>query len=1230
MLSPTGKCSTFDEKANGFVPGEAVGVCVLKRLSQALIDGDRIYGIIRGIGSNQDGKTNGITAPSGRSQQQLLQSVYQKNHFSPETLQYVEAHGTGTPLGDPIEIESLSQAFGRYTSRQQYCAIGSVKTNIGHTITAAGVASVIKVLLMLKHQQIPPSLNFDQPNPHINFEKSPFYVNTQLQSWKTPDHTPRRAAISSFGFSGTNCHLLLEEAPTSSPLFFHQDSSYLILLSAKTEESLQQRIQDLMTWTLHPSVAQNPQWIHHAAHTLALRRGHFPIRCAVIASNSEDLRRQLQSWQPLSSESFPINSSWNNEPHLLLKTESFSIHNNPKKLNILLTSLASGYQSGVDQEWKQLYSSSYQIVDLPIYPFTKKTWNCAPTTLKTRESSNTKIPFKETNIHPSDLNTGSSQESTQRNTHAVEKSVRHAIGSVLKCPPQDVPRHTPWLDLGIDSILAAKITQQIEEALELKLYPNEFLEQETLSQLLDYMENEGMTSPKEEDETTSVISMKMTENLAPKASPKKLLFLLSTPRAGSTLLRVMLTGHSQIFAPPELHLLQFSNMQQRAKSLKEHHQEFLKEGLIQTIQELQQVSLAVATETVLKMEQEAWTISAVYQFLVERCKKRYFVDKSPTYGDRIEILQAAEKLTIETRYLFLVRHPLAVMDSFIKNRFDALFRIEGDPWKASEALWNRYNQNILDFLESCPTSHQQTLSYEALVEEPEPVLRQFCQWLEIDFEPSLLTPYEGHRLIRGAHPDSLPIGDPNFLKHQHIDASLADAWKKKQNRLSQLSQNTLAFARQLGYAFQTESALPLEQPLSPVQQTALRSFKNRHWHVVLSFSLNDPTFSLERFDQVIKNLVSQHEALRYQFHYDHGQWLQEEVLPTETPALYEDWTTIAWNTDTLKALEIKLCQQTPLLQSALYHCALVKTGPETYQVIWVLHHLIADGYSASFLYRSFIEHCAGLAKPPITATVPYSTYVTKLMNYYEKTSLESHHLFWKQHRSTVRIQIPVDWNKKDLSTASEKEVHLHYSLKKIAGPKPWNPPRLFEHLAVALYQLVARHSNTTLPLIAHRVHQRALPTDISFYNTVGLFATDLPLKFPILLPQDSDTRLKEFRQAFEKISRFGISYDWITQQQQFPYCHQLTSIRLNYQPSHLFSFGENVRVYATAAPEQPRLYDLDLIVRTQEDDLWFIARYSKNQYKANTIRHFLNEWMDDLEKITRIQPIVPVQTEDQS
>ncbi len=235
MLAADGRCKTFDNRADGFVPGEGVGAVVLKRLVDAEADGDRIEAVIIGSGINQDGKTNGITAPSATAQAALEREVYRRNGITPDSIGYIETHGTGTKLGDPIEIEALTKVF-REAGAAGPCALGSVKSNLGHTSAAAGVASLHKVIHCLQQGKLVPSLHFQQANSHLNLAASPFYVNTETKDWRNGDK-PRRAAVSSFGFSGTNAHLVVEEyRPVNPPPRPERDS--LIPLSAKNADRL--------------------------------------------------------------------------------------------------------------------------------------------------------------------------------------------------------------------------------------------------------------------------------------------------------------------------------------------------------------------------------------------------------------------------------------------------------------------------------------------------------------------------------------------------------------------------------------------------------------------------------------------------------------------------------------------------------------------------------------------------------------------------------------------------------------------------------------------------------------------------------------------------------------------------------------------------------------------------------------------------------------------------------
>ncbi len=244
MLSSDGSCRPFDARANGTVFSGGLGVVVLRRLEDALADGDRIEAVIKGFALNNDGANKvSYGAPSVDGQAEVIARAQALAGVHPETISYIEAHGTGTPLGDPIEIAGLTKAFRLKTEAKQFCGIGSVKSNIGHLDAAAGVAGLIKTVLALKHQQLPPSLHYETANPEIDFEASPFHVIKGLQEWK-PGGTPRRAGVSSFGVGGTNAHVVLEESPT--PRQSSQTRSYqLLAISAKTETALDNSTQQI-------------------------------------------------------------------------------------------------------------------------------------------------------------------------------------------------------------------------------------------------------------------------------------------------------------------------------------------------------------------------------------------------------------------------------------------------------------------------------------------------------------------------------------------------------------------------------------------------------------------------------------------------------------------------------------------------------------------------------------------------------------------------------------------------------------------------------------------------------------------------------------------------------------------------------------------------------------------------------------------------------------------------
>ena len=286
ILSRDGHCRAFDADASGTVFSSGAGIVVLRRLEDALADHDTIHAVILGSAINNDGSRKvGYLAPSVDGQTEVVAEALGVAGGRADEISYVETHGTGTKVGDPIEIKALTQAFRQSSKGTNYCAIGSVKTNIGHLDTAAGVAGLIKTVLALKHRQIPPSLHFRKPNPLIDFERSPFYVNTALTEWKT-DRSPRRAGVTSLGIGGTNAHVVLEEAPQLAERAPARNPYQLLVLSARTAPALEQASQNLVA-----HLGENPDLrLEDVAYTLQSGRKAFAHRRVLAAASAEEAR----------------------------------------------------------------------------------------------------------------------------------------------------------------------------------------------------------------------------------------------------------------------------------------------------------------------------------------------------------------------------------------------------------------------------------------------------------------------------------------------------------------------------------------------------------------------------------------------------------------------------------------------------------------------------------------------------------------------------------------------------------------------------------------------------------------------------------------------------------------------------------------------------------------------------------------------------------------------------
>lgn len=502
--SADGTLRAFDKDANGSVWGEGVGAVILKPLSKAIKDRDNIYAVIKGSALNNDGASNGITAPNAVAQENLLVEAWKCAKVDPKTISYVEAHGTGTILGDPIEVKALNNAFLKYTNEKHFCRIGSVKTNIGHTVAASGIASLLKVVLAMKYGELPASLNYKEANPYINFEDSAVKVNDSLTRWVKRDF-PRRAGINSFGFSGTNCHIVLEEAPEiKSEVPQRENTVKILLLSAMSKSALKEIINKYRSFI--GRVSLNLEDVCFTANT---GRGHYNFRLAMVFNSENQLKEQLDILEKRDFDN-PVceNGIYYGEYKVVSKntgklengdfTEDEQKVVSEKAAALLkengdtpfsedfLYNLAELYIKGADVPWDEFYKfQNRRRVSIPVYPFDRvRYW---PNIIR----KNIEAGKKKTDVSVSGERKAQKVELSGKGKGdytPLEYQIAQIWGRELGI--KEVNINDDFYELGGDSIIAIKVANSISQILENKfrVTMDTLLEYGTISDLANHIE----------------------------------------------------------------------------------------------------------------------------------------------------------------------------------------------------------------------------------------------------------------------------------------------------------------------------------------------------------------------------------------------------------------------------------------------------------------------------------------------------------------------------------------------------------------------------------------------------------------------------------------------------------------------------------------------------------------------------------------------------------------------
>jgi 3-oxoacyl-(acyl-carrier-protein) synthase/surfactin synthase thioesterase subunit/aryl carrier-like protein len=530
ILSPNDKCRVFDQQADGYIRGEGAGLILLKPLTQALADKDRIYAVIKGSAVNHGGQSKTLTSPNAEAQAQLIVAACQQAGITTDELSYIEAHGTGTPLGDPMEVWGIRKASqmmrndkNKPEDNEICCGLGSVKANIGHLEAAAGIAGLIKVALALQHKILPGIAHLEQQNARLNLEDSPFYIVKETQEWKPLKDwqgrsLPRYAGISSFGFGGTNAHVVLEEGPPPPLSTVQTKSHYLVTFSARSPEVLQQKVQDMNEWlTQH---ANTP--IEALSYTLNAGRSNFKYRCAFVVGSTQELQNKLLSLSKNCSEDIWIAQSG-------LKKEPNDIEMDEQVLQATLQAINDGkakdetdyqhklnilkelYLKGYTLDWHLLHhGEAQQRMGLPTYPFLKHRYWLPQAQARTNEGIaavaglqsqlSSALSFTEEKYGHENKDASTAQQtspellSRENNNKATLKSLQEKSAAYFKklvseitgFATQQIDSSRDLKEYGVDSITVGQLTHTLRKVIK-TINSTVFFEFATIDTLVNHL-----------------------------------------------------------------------------------------------------------------------------------------------------------------------------------------------------------------------------------------------------------------------------------------------------------------------------------------------------------------------------------------------------------------------------------------------------------------------------------------------------------------------------------------------------------------------------------------------------------------------------------------------------------------------------------------------------------------------------------------------------------------------
>lgn len=1178
LLSLNGSSKPFDKEANGYVRGEGVGVVVLKKLKQALADNDYIYGVIKnGYFINHNGYSNSLTSPTPNGQAELLKKCYERDKVDLSNMCYIETHGTGTQLGDSIEIEGLREAFTNYIESKKIiftgkCGLGSVKSNIGHLEAASGVVSLIKSLMILEHKKIPPTVNISNINIDENDEF--FYIVNKTQSLDINEQS--MIGISSFGFGGTNAHLLVK-----SPLYYNKDiierneSEYICLYSAKGDEEL---VDYLAKHLAFLKTHSNIDLLNYSF-TLALGREHFKYRIGFAVRCVSDLIKKIEDFLLDECRISNLNVTDNFLPNLLSNVSGRLFVNSlmeTKNYKVLIQL----WSLGQDVNWNLLFKNKvvYRI-KIPNYPFKVIHFSCNKESTINYNNNETQNLTQQSDIMKQCIEKELKDESL-----SIISNLRKWISIICKIPEFQLDNNVLLENYGIDSIMSMEVIELIFKQYGIRVYANEIRNHNTIDKLAKLIGKE----------LDLVNTEKVTESVE-----KKVIYIFSSPRSGSTLLRTMLMGHSKLFAPPELFLLPFDSMDEWDHYLNTRHWEHFKDGLIETLMKLANLDVNEAKSLIAKWIQEKKSIVSVYNYIIELLGDKILVDKTPPYSEKREFLEQALKKNSNAHFIYLYRHPLSVMGSLVKNRFHKLLGVDGDAWKFAADAWENANNNIINFISQCDKSLVSFIRYEDLVNNPKEVMFKLCRELEIEFEDSLLTPYIGDRMLCGVHNKSLSIGDPNFLNHNTIEKNLADSWKHNLSRKDYITPLGISIMEYLDYSFDNlkndNEGVRWGYVVSPCQRRILEMNSSLGYYYIQTVDIEIDDFKLEVYQDRFNLICNNNDVINNVFLKIGDSWYQKCQDYKETLIQYNDFSICENANDKIRTVIEDCCRSiNPLLGNNI---ALIinRLQDNKYSFVLIIHAIISDRITTIHIWNAILNNV-------FLNKNSYFNYVSKINKYISTNNFLQHKEKWMKEIENFDYGIKISKGKGLFKDLVYKDFIINKSDIDVS-----NCSNFFYLIAVNLYFACGKKWNLNNPIIYHRLHRRNLSLIGEYNEVLGRFVGDIPISINV----EDEMVFQNFEYKVKTLFPISMAYELLEMKDEVP--ESPYNICLNFQPNINPSII-NWNAYEKYNEDEELKYDLLFIVREHSEYFEVILKYSKEQFLEEEMLDLLNQLKNRLEK----------------